>query len=258
MSDEQSTENAAKNGLVSVVMPLFNAAHTIDKSINSVLEQTYTNLELIIVDDCSTDDGVARVLKLASKDKRIKLIRLQTNSGAGKARNIAIKAANGRYISFLDADDKWFRNKLEVQIKTFAETKSALICSGYTVVDAEYNRIGEKIAQREISYNDLVKQNLIGCLTAIYDIEKTGKVYMPEIRKRQDYALWLSIVRKHGAAHCIQEILAEYYVQPKSISSNKLAMLKWNYRMFNETQSMSPAIAAFYTIRNAYYKIKNG
>lgn len=258
MNSAESNIDPTKGALVSVVMPLYNAANTLDKSVSSVLEQTYPYLELIIVDDCSTDDGVDRVLKLTTKDKRIRLIQLKKNGGAGVARNTAINAANGRYIAFLDADDMWFKDKLEVQLKAFKETDSALICSGYWIVDAEYNHLGEKNAQPYITYNDLLKRNVIGCLTAIYDVKKTGKVFMPEIRKRQDYALWLTILRKHGAAHCVQEKLAEYYIQPNSISSNKFEMLKWNYRMFHETQFMSATEAAFHTLRNAYYKIREG
>lgn len=254
------SESIGRHGkpTVSVVMPLYNAKNTVRDSIQSVLSQTYSDLELIVVDDCSTDGGIAIVEEIAEKDCRVTVIKLVKNEGAGVARNTAIEAAKGRYISFLDADDQWFQKKLEIQIEAFKNNKAALICSGYTIVDKDYKKIGSKIPKEWITHSDLLKSNIIGCLTAIYDTQTVGKMFMPTIRKRQDYALWLNIIKKSGPAYSIQDTLSQYYVQPTSISSNKIEMLKWNYRMFRITQSMSPAKAALNTVRNAYYKLKNG
>ena len=245
----------SSNKTVSVVMPLYNAANTIRESINSVLRQTHSDFELIVVDDCSTDDGSKIVEDMARIDTRIKLIQLDRNGGAGVARNTAIEAADGKYIAFLDADDQWREDKLEIQLKAFKENQTALVCSGYVVVDQNYNKTGIRRPKEWITYDDLLKSNLIGCLTAIYDTDRVGKMYMPTIRKRQDYALWLNIVRTAGPAYCIHRELSQYYIQPNSISSNKLEMLRWNYKMFRDTQSYNPIVAAMLTLRNAVYKV---
>jgi len=242
--------------LVSVVMPLFNAENSVHKSISSVLNQTYKNLELIIVDDCSTDASFGLVSEIAKSDKRVVLRRLEKNSGAGVARNMAILEAKGRYIAFLDADDRWYSNKLTHQIHIFKSSKVDLVCSWYDVVNSEYEPIGTRKPTEWITYRELMKENVIGCLTAIYDTQRIGKVYMPEIRKRQDYALWLNILKKTEKAYCIQRSLAEYYVQANSISSNKIEMLSWNYRMFRESQGYNIPVALLLTLRNGYQKLK--
>ena len=254
------SESIGSNGkpTVSVVMPLYNAENTVRDSIQSVLNQTYSDLELIVVDDCSTDEGIAIVEDIAKKDCRVKVIKLARNEGAGVARNTAIEAAEGRYIAFLDADDQWFQTKLAIQIEEFGIKDTALICSGYTIVDRSQKRIDRKMPQEWIAHSDLLKSNVIGCLTAIYDTHQVGKQYMPTIRKRQDYALWLNIIKKSGPAYCIQKELSQYYVQPKSISANKMEMLKWNYRMFRETQNFGVSASALLTLRNAFYKLTRG
>lgn len=243
---------------VSVVMPLYNAEKTINHSIKSVLNQSYSDLELIVVDDCSTDYGLSIVENIAKKDHRINVIKLPKNEGAGVARNTAIEAAKGRYIAFLDADDQWFQNKLDLQIEAFKKNETALVCSGYTIVDTDYKKIGSKMPKEWISHSDLLKSNVIGCLTAIYDTHAVGKMYMPTIRKRQDYALWLDIIKKGGPAYCIQDTLGQYSIQKNSVSSNKLELLRWNYLMFRKTQQYHILTSIFLTAQNALYKIRNG
>lgn len=241
--------------LVSIVMPLYNSERTIEAAIDSVLQQTYRHFELIIVDDCSKDESYKIAKSLSRLDKRIKLMQLPKNSGAGVARNAAIKVARGEYIAFLDSDDRWLPEKLIRQIDVFSKYDVTLVCSGYYVVDNILDRYTIKQPAEWLSLSRLLKSNVIGCLTAIYNVKKAGKVYMPIIRKRQDYALWLNIVRNHGPAYCIQETLGEYYIQKSSISSNKIEMLAWNYKMFTDTQGYSRFTSVLLTIRNAAYKI---
>lgn len=244
--------------LVSVIMPLFNANDTIENSVMSVLTQSYEEIELIIVDDQSSDNSFQIATDLASTDKRIKLLQNNVNSGAGITRNKAIAQAKGDYIAFLDADDLWYPNKLATQISTVMDLNVPLVCSGYDIVDFNYTNLGSKQPSEWLTYQDLLKSNHIGCLTALYSVKTLGKQFMPDLRKRQDYALWLNITKAYGAAYCIQRPLAQYYIQPGSISSNKFEMLLWNYKMFKTSQGFSPLQAAYLTFRNAYYKISKG
>ena len=239
-------------------MPLYNAEKTLESSVRSVLNQTYSNLELIIVDDKSTDDSYKIAKAIQLKDERVVLIKLSNNSGAGIARNYAIEQANGNYIAFLDADDQWMPTKIQKQLEAFSKTDATLVCSGYTIVDEQHKWVGNKQPAEWVSYNDLLKSNVIGCLTAIYCVDKIGKVYMPTIMKRQDYGLWLNILKKHGPAYCIQEPLSQYHIQTNSISSNKLEMLWWNYKMFRTTQKFNIFVSGILTLRNAYIKLIRG
>lgn len=246
------------NTLVSIIMPIFNVSETLRSSAQTVLNQTYRNLELIIIDDCSTDNSYDLAKEIQGRDARVQVLKLDKNSGAGFARNTGIYKASGDYIAFLDADDKWIETKLEKQLEAFDKTGAVLICSGYSIINSKGVNVGEKQPQEWITYEDLLKSNLIGCLTAIYDTTKIGKEYMPTIRKRQDYAMWLNILRNHGYAYCVQDKLAEYYLNPSSISSNKIEMLKWNFQMFNETQRFNKITSFILTLRNTIYKIIKG
>lgn len=254
-NNSQISNVAGDSPLVSVIMPLYNAEKTIRDSINSVLTQTYRKIELLIVDDCSKDRGPMIVSAIAKLDRRVRLFRLENNKGAGVARNTAIMHSSGRYIAFLDADDQWAPSKIEVQLETFRKYDVALVCSGYAVVNAKYEHRGFRQPGEWITYETLLKENVIGCLTAIYDVGKVGRRFMPEIRKRQDYALWLEILREFGPAYCVQEHLAQYCVHAGSISSKKFELIKWNYLMFRVSQNFSPAYAFFLTLGNAVSKL---
>lgn len=243
--------------LVSVIMPLYNSEATVRESINSVLNQSYRNLELLVIDDCSSDAGPFIVAEIAKLDERVRFIRLDKNSGAGVARNEAIRRSSGRYIAFLDSDDQWEPNKLRMQIEVFSKYDVALVCSGFSMVNARGEFCGTRQPIEWITYRALLRENLVGCLTAVYDAGKAGKRFMPGIRKRQDYSLWLDILREFGPAYCIQEPLAQYLVHPNSISARKIEMIKWNYQMFRVAQEFSPASAALLTLGNAFRKVFN-
>lgn len=238
---------------VSVIMPAHNAAASIEKSINSVMKQTYFDLELLVIDDASSDNTLKIAEDLSIMDSRIKIISLSKNSGAGTARNHGIEQAQGKYIAFLDSDDLWLENKIEEQLKVFEKYDVHLVASAYQVRNQK--QLKHVRPEKWINHSTMLKSNRIGCLTAIYDSEKLGKRYMPSIRKRQDYALWLSIMKDTGPAYCVQSILAEYNQTPGGLSSNKFALLKWNYIMFRETQGYSAFKSTLYTLRNAINKV---
>lgn len=236
--------------LVSVITPTYNSELFISETIDSVRSQTYTNWELIIVDDASTDKTVEILKKYAAADARITYHVLETNSGAAIARNTAIEKALGSFIAFLDADDLWKPEKLSKQLK-FMHSKDISVCfSSYELMDEKGVSLGKMVkALPKLTYSKMLKSNYVGNLTGIYNAEKLGKVYMPNIRKRQDWALWLTLIKKVGFAYSIAEPLAKYRVREDSISSNKLNLLKYNYAIYRKALKFGPLKSGLYLIR---------
>ena len=222
-----------KQELVSVIMPTFNASKYLADSIQSVLNQTYTNLELLITDDCSSD-GTRHILKqFAEQDKRVKVEYLKENYGPGIARNRSIERAKGRYIAFCDSDDRWAPDKLEKQISFMTQHNCAISHTTYIVCDDQDQEEGIVIAPATTSFNQLKRDNKIGCLTAVYDTKLLGKkYYMPAIRKRQDWALFLNILKECQICFCLTEPLAYYRERENSVSSNKLSLVKYNVNVY--------------------------
>lgn len=244
--------------LVSIITPSFNSSKFIQQTIDSILAQTYTNWELLITDDCSSDDSREIVLRYAANDSRIKLLTLKENSGAGAARNNSIKAAKGRYIAFCDSDDRWHPTKLEDQIHFMEVNHCVLSYTSYDTCDENGNSTGYVDCLTSINYAKIVRDNGIGCLTAIYDANKIGKHYMPLIRKRQDWCLWIEIIKNHGAAYGLKKRLAIYRVRQDSISSNKIQMLKYNFDVYNKilnyNRFTSAVILVGYFLPYYFYK----
>ena len=227
-----------KTDLVSVITPSYNCARFIEETIRSVQAQTWQNWEMVIVDDCSTDNSVEVIRNLAKTDSRIRLIEHQWNGGPAVARNIAIEHAKGRYIAFLDSDDLWLPKKLEKQIAHIDKTKAALVYGAYQKITEAGELKGVVHPPAQVTYDDMLRSNFIGCLTAIYDRQKIGKCYMPIIAKRQDQALWLKILKKTPAAYCLDEVLAHYRIQENSVSSNKVMAAKYQWRIYREVEQL--------------------
>lgn len=224
---------------VSIITPTYNSRKFISETIDSILSQSYTNWELLITDDCSTDDTVEIVKKYQKKDDRVKLYVLEKNGGAGVARNNSIGKATGRFIAFCDSDDVWKKNKLRKQVAFMLKTQCNLSFSSYDIVDESGNPKGRVKALGKVTYKIMLRNNYIGCLTAVYDTQKIGKVYMPTIRKRQDWALWLKVLRKGKVAYGLEESLAVYRDRSNSISTNKLEMLKYNWSIYKDVEKFS-------------------
>ena len=219
--------------LVSVIMPTFNASKFLADSIDSILAQTYSNLELLITDDCSSDETCNILEEYAKKDKRVKVEYLKENYGPGVARNKSIQRAKGRYIAFCDCDDRWMPEKLEKQIRHMTKHDCALCSSSYLLCDENNNITGINISPSHITLGMLKRDNKIGCLTAIYDIHRLGhKFYMPAIRKRQDWALFLNILKECQICFCVTEPLAYYRHHSNSVSSNKMSLVKYNVNVY--------------------------
>lgn len=219
--------------LVSVIMPAYNSVGFIDQAIRSIQDQIYKNWELIIVDDASTDGTVPLVKNVMSQDKKIQLLQNRENLGAGVARNQGIRAAKGRYISFLDADDLWVPQKLQIQVRFMRENDLGMSYSSYSLISEEGEKLNKTVqALPDLSYSKLLRANYVGNLTGMYDVRKTGKVYAPTLRKRQDWALWLSVLKKAGVAQGIQNSLAIYRIRKEGISGNKFALIRYNFKVY--------------------------
>jgi len=233
--------------MVSIITPSYNSKQFIQDTIDSVLAQTYQNWEMIIVDDYSSDGSVAYIRSIIKEDKRFRLIALKQNVGAAKARNRAIQEAKGRYIAFLDSDDMWSIDKLEKQIRFMKEYTIALSYTSYYSMEEISGKVIKEITiPKKIDYSELLKQNIIGCLTAMYDTEILGKVYMPNIRKRQDFALWLKILKKVPYAYGIEEPLAYYRMRYNSISNNKFKASLYNWKMYRKIEKLPLYKAIYY------------
>ncbi len=221
-------------------MPTYNASRFLAGSVESVLNQTYTNIELIVTDDCSTDDTVSILRKYEKKDSRVKVFLQNENLGAGPARNVCIKNASGRYIAFCDSDDRWFPDKLEKQIRFLQQTHCRLTYSSYILCDSNDKEKGIFIVPDRITYRGMLRDDKIGCLTAIYDAKALGrKFYLPNLRKRQDWALFIMILRQCRVAKGIKEPLAYYRLRTDSISGNKFKLIKYNARVYREVLGYS-------------------
>lgn len=246
-----------KSPLVSVITPTYNSEAYIQQTIESVKNQKYQNWEMIIVDDCSKDNTVEIVKNEAEKDERIRLIQLQKNSGAAVARNTAIRNAKGKYIAFLDSDDLWYPEKLEKQVTFMQEKDIAFSFTSYRIINEDGTET-DKIIQvpKEIDYKGLLKNTIIGCLTVMLDVSKLGLVQMPNIRTRQDTALWLAILKKGYKAYGIQEPLAKYRKVKGSISSNKLKMAKQNWRMYRDIENLNVIYASWCFVNYAWNALK--
>lgn len=249
-SDAPVGKNASASVLrpeVTIITPIFNAEEFLCDSVNSVLAQTHRNWELILVDDCSFDSSFEIAENFCRADSRIRCCRLEHNSGAAVARNVGIELAQGRYIAFLDSDDMWMRDKLEKQIDFMRSFGYAFTYTWYECITEHAELTGRILRPAaKVSYKELLKSNRIGCLTAVYDTERLGKCYMPLIRKRQDYGLWLKILRREKEAHCLQEPLALYRIRKTSISSNKIEMLKYHWDLYRHEEKLSVVSAAYY------------
>ena len=224
--------------LVSVIMPAYNCEDFIGKSIESVLNQTYVNLELIITDDKSTDGTINVVREYMDKDDRVHLLTLDKNSGAAVARNNSIKHAHGIYLAFLDSDDIWKQEKLQKQIAYMIENDIDFCATSYGKIDEE-GKVKNKIvsALNEYDYEKL----LISCpgnSTIIYNCSKLGKVYGPDIRKRNDFALWLNVIKISKKCIGMKEVLSFHRLRGGSISINKRKLVKYQWIVYKDYEQL--------------------
>ncbi len=233
--------------LVSIITPTYNCAKFIARTLDSVQAQTYQNWEMIIVDDRSQDNTKEIVEEYMKTDSRIKYHLLDVNSGAAVARTIAMKLAQGTYMAFLDSDDIWMPDKLEKQIKWMEGNDYAFSCTAYEQIDEEDHPIGKIIKTvKKTDYNRLLLDCPVGNSTVMYNVEKMGKFEVPNIRKRNDDALWLQMLKKEEYIWGMPDVLMKYRIRQNSISSNKLSVIKYHWILYRDIEHLSVIRSAFH------------
>ena len=241
-------------GLVSIIMPSYNTGGYIEDSINSVLSQTYQNWELLIVDDCSSDN-TDLIVEPYLKDSRIKYFKNQNNCGAAFSRNRALREAKGKWIAFLDSDDLWNSSKLEKQIEFMTNNGYHFSYTYYTEINADGIPNGIMVSGPDhITKIGFYNYCWPGCLTVMYDSDFIGLIQINDIKKNNDYAMWLKICK---AADCylLKENLAQYRKgREGSVSTNSiLTMICWHYKLFREAEGQNPMLAVLSTARNLVF-----
>jgi len=242
---------------VSIITPTYNAARFIGETIESILQQSFKNFELIIVDDCSTDHTEKVVKEYMEKDKRIKFYKLEKNSGAAIVRNTALEKAKGRYVAFLDSDDTWYPEKLEKQLQFMSENKYGFSFTSYELMNEEGRKLNKTInVPKEVGYTDLLKNTIIGCLTVMIDREMIGDFRMPLVRAGQDTATWLSILKKGHKAYGFNEVLSFYRIVEGSISSNKIKALKRTWNTYRNIEKIGLVKSSYYFLWYVFNAIR--
>ncbi|KXI28157.1 glycosyltransferase family 2 protein [Paraglaciecola hydrolytica] len=241
-----------QNHLISIVMPARNAQNTIEQSIQSVLQQTYSEFELLICNDGSTDS--TKDIINSFKDTRIRMLNNVASLGAAAARNACLRESMGRYVAFLDSDDIWAPSKLETQLEFMLSNNVAFSYGSYNIF-TERKITGTFTPPKKISFNHLCKKCDIGCLTVMIDISLTGKFEMPNICK-EDYATWLSIMKNNIIGFKYPGIHASYRTGESSLSSNKLHEIKRQFKVLRNVGKLSILRATgcvfYYTINGLY------
>lgn len=233
-----------KNNLVSIIMPAYNAINSISQSIDSILEQSYTNWELIVVDDGSSDGTYEFVKSQYGGKDQIKLYRMPQNGGVAKARNKGLEKAKGRYIAFLDTDDTWKSTKLEKQIAFMQEKDCYFSYTSYDMKNSD-GSIRTYQVPPQVDFKSQLKGSKIGTLTVMIDRSKTDQIYMRDIG-HEDYVAWMELLKEHGPACGIQESLAIYDNSDSGISSNKFRAAKWQYIIYREVFNFSVFKSLYY------------
>ena len=240
--------------IVSIITPSYNSEKYLKDCIVSVLNQTFKSWEMLIVDDASSDNSRSVIESYLKKDKRIKAFFLKKNIGPAMARNYAISKASGRYIAFLDSDDIWLPHKLKVQLDFMKLNNYSFVFSSYQVISEDNSKIINTITVPEkITYNQYLKNTIIGCLTVIIDRKKHKDIIMPNIRSSHDMALWLNLLRGGDYAYGINKNLAEYRLASNSNSQNKLKAAYYVWKVYRNHENLS----FFYSVYNFIFYVKN-
>lgn len=233
-------EQLEKNPKVSIIVPMYNAVSTLEETIQSVQAQTYTDWELILVDDCSKDETKALAEKLAKEDNRIKVYQMKENGGPGAATKLGAEYATGGAIAFIDADDLWVKDKLEKQIDFMIDNDYEFVCSDYIWVDENGKSLNKIIKCKPVAdYRRVLKSCPIGSSTVVITKNQLDRVDIPIIRKNNDYALWLMLMRDGLLIYGTNEVLMKYRIIGTSNSFNKRKMIKYFWKVYREQEGFS-------------------
>lgn len=242
-------------GMVSIVMPNYNGQDFLVDSIQSVLAQTYSNWELLFVDDCSTDNSLELVK--AFRDERIRILKNEKNSGAAVSRNYALREATGKWIAFLDSDDLWHPDKLAEQLAFMTENNCHFSYTKYSRIDEFSRPMNVEITgPRVINKRKMFQYDYVGCLTVIYDREHVGLVQVePSLKNRNDYAIWLKVCK---CCDCLllDKNLAQYRIRKNSLSHSSLKRkLRNQFRLFRYGENMNVFLATWHVLINIFFGV---
>ncbi len=248
------------NDLVSIIMPMHNSAKYVGEAIQSVVNQTYNNWELLVIDDASTDNSCDIVRGYVEQDHRVRLLFNDNHTGhPSSPRNLGVKCAKGRFIAFLDSDDMWFPDKLQQQIPLFEDENVAIVYSNYEKMSEDGNRANRVVkAPSFANYKVLLSGNVIGNLTGVYDEKKVGKVNFQYVH-HEDYVLWLSILKRGFVAKNTNTTTAAYRIVSGSVSSNKLKVLPWQWYVYRKVEHLGLFRSIYHFVNyafKAYFKSK--
>jgi|SRR5690606_37519684 len=244
---------------ISIITPVYNGQDFLHFAAESIFNQTYTDWEWIIVDDCSTDNSWQLIEKYMEEDNRVIGLKNETNLKAGLSRNKAIELATGRFIAFLDSDDVWYENKLTEQVNFMIKNNYSFTYTAYNFIDENNNLIKQPFQVDEsVDYKNLLKNNQIGCLTVMYDVEQLGKVFMSSHARKQDFGLWLYILKnKTPRAFGLNKVLASYRLSKNQATAKKHKLIIKHFEFLKETQEFGTLKALYYTVFwmvNGFYK----
>lgn len=243
--------------LISIITPSFNSENYLEETIKSVINQTYLNWELIIIDDCSVDKSVEIVEKYCAVDKRIKLIKNKFNCGAAITRNNGLEIAKGRFIAFCDCDDIWFENKLEYQINFMLEKSIPISFTSYQLINENGESLNKVIdAIDRITYLEYLKNTIIGMSTSMIDTSLVKEFRFENIRTRQDTLLWITLLKRGHVAYGIKEVLVKYAVRSNSISANKFKAASKVWDLYYNMEKMGLFKSSYYFIFYLFNAIK--
>lgn len=247
--------------LVSIIMPTYNCGRFIAESIESVINQVYDSWELLIVDDCSTDNTKAIVKRYRERDRRIRYLPNKTNMGAALSRNRALRAAKGRYIAFLDSDDVWMEEKLIEQLTFMQRHNYAFTYHAYKEIEEHGFPLHVRVSgPKRITHLGMMACCWPGCLTVMYDRKVIGRIQIPDIKKNNDTAMWLQVSKK-ADCYLLGQCLARYRRRKGSITPPSITQrIRWHYVLFREGMKMNPVVSAFWTcvniVCNSYKKLR--
>lgn len=247
-----------RDALVSIIMPAYNAAMYIADSINSVKAQTYQNWELLITEDCSTDETKAILASVTENDDRIKVFYNEQNSGAAESRNRSLANANGRYIAFLDADDLWMPNKLEEQL-AFMQLNSIAMCyTSYETIEADGRYRNTIHVPNKTNYKDFLKRPLTCCMSIMFDLDYVDKSWlvMPNIKRGQDGATWCQVLKQGICGYGLDIVLAKCRKHAGSLSANKFLAIKRTWYCLRKVENQSLPKAVYYFVFYAFNAVK--
>ncbi len=243
-------------GLVSIITPTYNCAKFIGEMIESIQAQTYQNWEMLIVDDCSKDNTKEIVEKYLENDSRVKYFRLENNSGAAIARTTSMNLAEGEYMAFCDSDDLWMPDKLERQLAFMKSNGYLFTCTAYKRIDEEGKILGKSVkSKNKCDYNRLLLDCPVGNSTVMYNVNVLGKFKVPNIRKRNDDALWLQMLKKEKYIWGMPEVLMKYRIRRNSISRNKFDLIKYHWYLYRKIEHLSFFRSVFHVCYWGFLKV---